>query len=217
MNNDINNLEPTPPAPFINLPPATKYFLLLLLLIHAGLSLLLSQAQQDWVYTHFGFVAGAYTGHAPFTLFALAAPFTYMLLHGSWAHVLINGAMLMAFGAGVERWLGGGRMLLFGAACGLASIAVQFALNPTTLDPVIGASGALSGLFAAILVLMHEQGLTSRGRFGLWPLIILWVVVSVVFGYTGAPDGSAIAWAAHIGGFAAGFLLLPLFRRRRHD
>ena len=139
-----------------------------------------------------------------------------MLLHGSWAHVLINGAMLMAFGAGVERWLGAWRMLGLFTVCGLAAVAVQFALNPASTDPVIGASGGLSGLFAAVLVMMQHQG-AMRGRFGLWPLIALWLVTTVAFGYTGAPDGSAIAWAAHVGGFIAGFAFLPLFRRGRNQ
>src|SRR5262249_9016220 len=81
-----DNRPPPRHEPMFNLPPATKYLISLLLIIHVAIQFL-SLVRQDWIYTHFGFVAGAYTGHAPFTWMAIAAPLTYMLLHGSWLHV----------------------------------------------------------------------------------------------------------------------------------
>ena len=112
-----------------------------------------------------GFVPAAFTGGAPFSLLTLATPVTYMLLHGGWMHLAMNGLMLMAFGAGVERWIGARRLLIFCLACGVISAFSHLWLNPHSDDPVIGASGALSGLFAAVLVMMNDM----RSRAGAAP------------------------------------------------
>jgi membrane associated rhomboid family serine protease len=116
--------------------------------------------------------------------------------------------MLAAFGTGVDRWIGGKRMLALFVLCSFASTLVHFLFNPFSTDPVIGASGGLSGLFAAILIMMQQKGLVPTGRYGLWPLIIIWIGISVLFGMVEAPGGGAVAWAAHIGGFLAGFVFL---------
>ena len=203
--------KPKPP-PVINLPPVTKWLCALLLLIYAGMSLGLPPERQYWIDTHFGFVSAAYTGGLPFTWPDVLAPLTYALLHGSWEHVIVNVLTLMAFGAGVERWLGSRRMFVLFVLCSLAAIAVQFALTPHAQDPVIGASGGLSGLFAAVLVLMRTQGAMPE-RKTLWLLAGLWVVTSALFGLFGGPDGEPVAWIAHIGGFLAGLGLVRLFTR----
>jgi membrane associated rhomboid family serine protease len=210
-----NNPPPPPSArePLINLPPVTKYFIFLLIAIHGALQLF-TEEQRGWIYSHFGFVAGAYTGHAPFTATAIIAPLTYMLLHGSWMHVGMNCVMLAAFGAGLERMMGGRKLLILFVLCGLAAIAVQFIAYPASTDPVIGASGGITGFFAALLVVMQQMN-GNRGRYGLWPLIIVWIAVEATFGLTGAgPGGGNVAWIAHIGGFLAGlFLVKPVLRK----
>ncbi len=207
-----NNPPPPTKEPLINLPPVTKYFIALLVAIHGALQLF-SEEQRDWIYSHFGFVAGAYTGHAPFTVYAIAAPLTYMLLHGSWMHVGMNSVMLAAFGAGLERMMGGRKMLILFVLCGLAAIAVQFVAYPSSTDPVIGASGGITGLFAALLLVMQQMN-GSQSRYGIWPLVLVWIAAEVGFGLTGAgPGGGNVAWVAHIGGFLAGLgLLRPVLR-----
>lgn len=201
-----------PREPMINLPPVTKLLALSFILIHVALQFAPEPAQY-WIYDHFGFVAGRYTGRAEFGWYALFAPVTYMFLHGGWMHLILNTFMTAAFGTGVERLMGPRRMLVFFLLCSLAAVLAQFAVSPFAADPVIGASGGLSGLFAAILVLMQKMGMGSAGRYGIWPFVALWVVISVLFGMMGAPGGGAVAWVAHLGGFAAGFLLLkPVMR-----
>lgn len=201
-----------PREPMINLPLAAKFLVLSFILIHLALQFV-PEPGQYWIYDHFGFVAGRYTGRAEFGWYALIAPFTYMFLHGGWMHLILNTFMTAAFGAGVERLMGPRRMLVFFVLCSLAAVLVQFALSPFSTDPVIGASGGLSGFFAAILILMQKMGVGGAGRYGIWPFVALWVAISVLFGMMGAPGGGAVAWAAHLGGFAAGFLLLkPVMR-----
>lgn len=200
--------------PMINLPPVTKWLLAAIILIHLVINFGMDDVQRYGVFETFGLVAAHYTTDMPAPLWAkLAGPFTYMFLHGTWLHLGLNGAMLAAFGAGCERWMGGRRLFILFYLCCLASALVQFAVAPESTNPVIGASGGLSGLFAAVLLMMQQRGYGAGGRFGIWPFIFVWIGLSVLFGMTGAPDGSAVAWPAHIGGFLAGFLFLkPVMR-----
>lgn len=206
---------PVPPREqMINLPRTTKILAASFLVIHIAVSFLLSSEQQYWVFTHFGFVPGRYTGTVPFDVTAIAAPFTYMFLHGGWSHVLLNTVMTAAFGTGAERLMGPRRMLVFFVLCSLAAALAQLAVTPFSDAPVIGASGGLSGLFAAIILVMQKMGMGGQGRYGIWPFVGLWVVITVLLGsMSGAPGGGNVAWVAHLGGFLAGFLLLrPVMR-----
>lgn len=215
----LRRREPDPPsgnnAPLINLPPLTKGLVLGLLAIHIG-TLLVSPVQRFWLFEHFGFIPAYYSGALPFDWPAVTGILTFTLLHSGWAHVLMNTVMLAAFGAGLERWMGWRRMLVFIIACNVFALFVHFILNLNSTAPVIGASGAISGLFAAAIIMLQQRGgMAPMGRFGYWPLIVLWVLISVGFGMMGGPGGESIAWAAHVGGFLAGFILLkPVMRMR---
>ncbi len=196
----------------INLPPVTAVLAGTLIAVHLAATLFLGPVEQYWLFSHFGFIPAQYTSGDPLSWSAFASPLTYALLHGGWMHLFVNVILLAAFGTGTERWIGGRKFIFFFVSCSLASALIHFALNPFSAAPVIGASGGLSGLFAAILVLMQRAGRTPAGRYGLWPVILLWVVVSAVFGLIGGPGGENIAWAAHIGGFLAGFGILRLMK-----
>ncbi len=200
--------------PMINLPPFTKILVLLILGIHTMSVLFLNPEQEYWLMEHFGFVPAYYSGVLPFQWTAIFAPITFALLHGGWLHVLMNGVMLMAFGAGLERWIGWTRMAIFMLGCSLASIAVQFAVDINSDNPVIGASGAISGMFGAVVIMIQQQrDSPMSGRFGLMPFVAVWIIVAVVFGMMGGPGGEMIAWPAHIGGFLAGLALIkPVMR-----
>lgn len=205
--------QPKPPAePLINLPPYTKYLLALIIGIEVVVMLLLTERQTHWVFIHLGFIPGRFTGAALFEPLALLTPFTHMFLHGSWLHLAMNSIMLLAFGSGVERWLGGKKMLALFIICGLFGVATHFILNYGSIYPVIGASGGLSGLFAAAIIMINRQNAGMTGKYGMWPFILLWIGISVLFGFMGSPDGSQIAWAAHVGGFLGGFAVLKLMK-----
>ncbi len=203
--------------PMINLPPVTKILLALILIPHIGITLFADPVTTYHIYMQFGFVPAYYSGATAFPgIFALTAPLSYVFLHGSWLHVGMNALMLLAFGSGVGRWMGGRRYTVLFAGCSLLAVATHFALAPFSLNPVIGASGGISGLFAAALVMLYRQGYLGAGRYGILPFALLWIVISAIFGFTGGPDGSAIAWSAHIGGFLAGFILLkPIMNKMR--
>jgi membrane associated rhomboid family serine protease len=138
---------------------------------------------------------------------------------------------LWIFGDNVEDSLGHGRFLVFYLASGIAAAAAQVAAAPTAALPMIGASGAVSGVLGAYLLLFpHASVLTLVTfvffiRFVRIPAVIvlgLWIVVQLFNGLGSFPASlptsggeAGVAWFAHIGGFLAGLALLLIMRRRR--
>lgn len=196
----------------INLPPAVLWLIGINVAVQLLRSLLGEEADQDLV-LQFGLVPAAYTvGHD--LLSQVAAPITYQFLHGGWMHLVVNMVSLAAFGAPVERLLGSRRFVLFYLSAGLVAGAVHVLLFASSTDPVIGASGAVSGVFGGVLMLMRYVGsLTS-----LLPVAAIWIALNVFFGVFGGTPGAGgeqVAWVAHIGGFVYGLLAIRLFMPRR--
>ena len=152
----------------------------------------------------------------------LPAPWTVlssMFLHGGWLHLIGNLWFLWIFGDNVEDAMGRVRFLLFYLLCGLAAAATQIAVTPASAAPMVGASGAIAGVLGAYFLLYPRATVRS-----LWFLFIFatfidipaWILLGVWFvSQLLLPSGSGIAWAAHVGGFAAGVLLALLLARRR--
>lgn len=211
-----NEVDPSSHEPLINMPPFTKYLLGILISIHLIMTFLFNHTQYEWIILNLGFIPGRFSGATAFEPLALLTPFTHMFFHGGWLHLGMNTIMLLAFGSGIERWMGGKKMCAFFIACGLFGVALHFALNSHSTIPVIGASGGISGLFAAALVMLNKNNIGMTGRFGLWPIAILWVAISVLFGFVDTPqigvEKEEIAWAAHVGGFLGGFAVLKMMR-----
>lgn len=202
-----------PSEPIISLPIGVKILSLVLIAIHAGTLILPPEKLYSLIY-RFAFVPARYAGTPPFDPEALTI-FTYMFFHGSWLHLMVNIGMLMAFGAGIEKVAGSGRFFALFLACGVLGAVTHFFFFMTSLDPMIGASGGISGLFGGVLRLMPGGNSWRK----LFPLILLWVGISVFFGMFGAPGSDqGVAWTTHLGGFAAGLLLLEpicLYKNKR--
>ncbi len=199
--------------PLINLPPVTKYFLGLIVAIHLIITFGLSDQTAASIYTTYGFIPAYWSGELPFKSITLITPLSHMLLHGSWLHITMNGLMLMAFGSGVERGVGAKNMIFIFIFSGLCGIGLQYALNPTSIHPIIGASGGISGLFAAAFVLISRtQKQMGAPSSSIWKFIAIWIGISVIFGLLGSPDGNAVAWMAHLGGFFGGFAALKILK-----
>ena len=131
------------------------------------------------------------------------APFTYQFLHGGWLHLGINMLTLAAFGAPVERVLGARRFLAFYLSAGIVAGFVHVFFFPNSADPVVGASGAISGVFGGVLILMRYVGSMPS----LLPIAGIWIALNVFFGIVGGTPGAGgdpVAWTAHIGGFVYG-------------
>lgn len=197
--------------PMINMPPVTKYLIGLILGIHIILSVVVSPETADSIISQFGFVPERFQA-GNVNLYTLLSPLTHMFLHGGWMHVAMNTLMLAAFGSGIERWIGSKRMLVLFLISGLFGAAAHFVLNTGSAYPMIGASGGLSGLFAGALIMLSRGQREMGGRFGILPFALIWIGLSIGFGMLGGPDGSLIAWAAHVGGFLGGFVVLKAMR-----
>ena len=156
--------------------------------------------------------------------------FTSMFLHGSPLHVAGNMLYLWIFGNNVEDALGHARFLFFYLLSGAAAAVAQTVTSPTSLIPMIGASGAVSGVLGAYLLLFPYATILTLVIFGFFirtvhiPAVFVlgfWIVLQLVNGWLtvsasamGRGETGGVAWFAHIGGFLAGMLLLLLFRPR---
>ena len=192
-----------------------------------------SRAAQAFV-AEFGVIPCRLTGSCPvvhdFPPPAITV-FTSMFLHGGLFHIAGNMLYLWIFGDNVEDSLGHGRFLLFYLLSGVAAAGAQTLIAPASSVPMVGASGAISGVLGAYLILFPYARVLVLLIFGFFarlvyvPAVIVlgfWIVVQFVNGFVTigavAADGAetgGTAWFAHIGGFLAGIVLLFLLRPRR--
>lgn len=187
--------------PILNVPPFTAIVAGLLLAVHV-LRQALDPAQDEWLLLNFG-VFSTHWRDGP-GLLDVVALVTHMFLHASWLHLIVNAAMLVAFGSGVERLLGGVRMLTVLVLGGIAGaiLNVLFYLDEPSLG--FGASGGVSALFGLTVFAMAMRG-------GGWRRLILitvfWLGFNLAFGLFGSPEeGLNIAWIGHMGGYFTGLL-----------
>ena len=156
----------------------------------------------------------------PGTLWERAIPFvSYIGLHNDWVHLTINCFFLLAFGPIVARRWGASLFLFFFTLCGVSAALVYLAFNWASPVPVVGASGAISGLMPAALRLLPGQApWAAHSDAPLAPLFsrpvlvftVFFAVINVLTGLTGLGIGGErglVAWQAHLGGFLAGLLL----------
>jgi membrane associated rhomboid family serine protease len=148
---------------------------------------------------------------------------TSMFMHGGLMHLLGNMLYLWIFGDNVEDSMGRLRFAVFYVLCGAAAVFAQALPDPASTVPMIGASGAISGVLGAYLLLFpHARVLvgiplgfvlqTVHLRAGV--VLALWFVLQLLSNVLDSGQGGGVAFRAHIGGFVAGMLLVPLFKRR---
>jgi membrane associated rhomboid family serine protease len=154
-----------------------------------------------------------------------ATLFTHMFMHGSWFHLIGNLWFLLVFGDNVEDIMGRFRFLIFYLLCGLAAAGAQIYSSQSSTIPMVGASGAISGVMGAYAVLYPRVGVhvlvflgffIQRMIFPAWLMLGYWFLlqlVGTVPTFAGSSGGIAI-WA-HIGGFTAGLLLVFFFADRK--
>jgi membrane associated rhomboid family serine protease len=154
--------------------------------------------------------------------------FTSMFLHGGLFHLLGNMWALYIFGDNVEDRMGPVRFLIFYLLCGAAAALVHVLMNPGSMIPTVGASGAISGVMGAYLVLFPFARVITLVPLFFFPyffeipaifFIGVWFAGQLVSAFmTSAlapPDVGGVAWWAHVGGFVAGMVLVRLFIVRR--
>ncbi|MBX6426856.1 MAG: rhomboid family intramembrane serine protease [Variibacter sp.] len=188
--------------------------------------------QEAFVYS-FGLVPARFT-HPEWALRVGLDPRSYlpfvttMFLHGGWLHLILNMWSLWLFGGAVEDRLGSVRYLLFYVACGLFAGLAHAAANAESTVPAVGASGAIAGVMGAYMRLFPYSRIVLLVPILFLPLffalpaalyVAIWFILQVVQGTlaTLQPQAGGVAWWAHIGGFVAGLVIVPLLHRPRRD
>jgi membrane associated rhomboid family serine protease len=149
---------------------------------------------------------------------------TSMFMHGGWMHLIGNMLYLWIFGDNVEDSMGHARFAIFYVLCGLAAVFAQALPEPGSTIPMVGASGAISGVLGAYLLLFpHARVLvaipfgfilhTTRIPAGL--VLVLWFGLQLLSNLMTPAGEGGVAFRAHIGGFIAGMALIPFFKERR--
>ncbi|HEY7236637.1 MAG TPA: rhomboid family intramembrane serine protease [Gemmatimonadaceae bacterium] len=154
-------------------------------------------------------------------------PFTSMFLHGGWSHILGNALFFWVFGNNIEDSMGAPRFLAFYLICGLAAAATHILMQPGSPVPTVGASGAISGVLGAYLVLYPRVRINMLFIFIIiirvipvpaWMVLIWWFAWQLISALPQLsqvnPDvsGGVAVWA-HVGGFVAGVILIKVFEK----
>jgi membrane associated rhomboid family serine protease len=154
-------------------------------------------------------------------------PITSMFLHGSWAHLGGNALFLWIFGNNVEDSMGRLRFIVFYLLCGFAAAAAQVFIDPASPVPMVGASGAISGVLGGYLILYPRVRVNVLFiifffiqiiSVPAYLILLWWIALQLLgglpqLGAVGAKGG--VAFWAHIGGFVAGAALIKLFENRK--
>ena len=174
-----------------------------------------------------GYLFVLHYGVIPARLFAqfdIESIFTSLFLHGGFMHLASNMLYLWIFGDNVEDAMGRWRFAVFYLICGAVAALTQALIDPASPIPLIGASGSIAGLLGAYIMLYPRATI----KVFMWIIIFVrlvnipaWVVLGIWIGgqFIAVPEalatqGGGVAYFAHIGGFIAGMVFVPLFKKR---
>lgn len=147
---------------------------------------------------------------------------TSMFMHASWLHLIGNMLYLWIFGDNIENAMGHARFAAFYLVCGAAAALAQVLPDPHSTMPMIGASGAISGVLGAYLLLYPRARVLVLVPIGFflttfrWPaaiVLLLWFGLQLLSNALTPPGAGGVAFRAHLGGFLAGMILVGLFKR----
>lgn len=209
--------------------PVVNVLLIIANILSFVYELSLGPQLESFIVTH-GFVPVRFSAELAGNFMPLASylpVFSSMFIHGGLLHVFSNLWMLWIFGDNVEDRMGHGRYLLFYLLCGVGAAFAQFWANPQAQSPMIGASGAISGVLGAYFLLYpRARILTFIPIFILFYLVEVpayffigfWFLLQFLQGaaqqvIVGRLAEGGVAWWAHVGGFVAGVILLYFFKR----
>jgi membrane associated rhomboid family serine protease len=215
----------------LNIPPIVLLFAGACLLIELLRAYWISSETDVWLLYHFAFIPARYADVALSSSWqAFTTPLTYSVLHGGFGHLINNCLWLVVFGSPLAATIGNARFALFWFVCAAIGALFHYWAQPQDMVPMIGASGAISGMMGAAARYGFRMTRTTEGsRFRLpaptlsmlvkMPNVIVFLAIYFIMnfgiGLAGtAPGGASIAWQAHLGGILAGFLVVPMFAQR---
>lgn len=193
------------------------------ILIFLWQRLVLTAVQGDSIYKYYGLVPHefflAFTGKYGLLPYNVLTIFTSMFLHGGFIHLGGNMLYLWIFGNNIEDSMGHGRFIFFYIVSGIAAAFFQLLYDPTSSVPMIGASGAVSGILGAYLLLFPYARIKTLIFIFIFikvvelPAVVLltiWFFMQILFS-----QGEGVAWYAHIGGFIFGLITIKIFTAKR--
>jgi len=182
---------------------------------------------EDFVF-HYGAIPAAIFGHEKTMpdidvgFPASLALFTSMFLHGGWMHLIGNMLYLWIFGNNIEDVMGHVKFVIFYISCGVIAAMSHALTDPASGVPMVGASGAISGVLGAYLLLFPRAqvlvliplGIFTRTMYVPAGIVLgFWFVLQLLSGGMSlGQGGGGVAWFAHVGGFVAGMVLIGLFK-----
>ena len=222
--------EPRRREPVFNLPGVVIAFIVACVGVHL-VRLYVDDEQAFWLLVQAAFIPLRYSGEFTIDAYAFTSPITYSLLHGSVAHLAVNMIWLAAFGSPLANRIGPMRFVLFWIITSIAAAGLHYVLYMDSPAPLIGASGAISGMMGAAarfgFRIDRSSGLAAFGgpvlpistvftMRGTVAFLAIWMAINLVTGLVGLVPGEAsqIAWEAHIGGFVVGFFFISSCDRR---
>ena len=219
----LHDDNPTKTTPFVTVSLVVACTLVFFYELSLG-----PQAGQRFVY-RYGAIPAVIFGQESLPPKVMALPayitlITSMFLHGGLMHLIGNMLYLWIFGNNIEDAMGHVRFILFYLSCGVIAAMSHAAFDPSSVMPMIGASGAISGVLGAYLLLYpraHVLVLIPLGLF-FWRMYVpagvvlgFWLVFQLLSGAASIGGaGGGVAWFAHIGGFVAGMVLIGFFKHR---
>lgn len=220
--------SPPPRQPVFNLPAVVTGLIAACAIIHLVRAYWLSPSQDLDLLVRFAFIPLRYSGEYAIDVYARVSPVSYAFLHGDVFHLAVNMIWLAAFGAPLANRIGPVRFVAFWVATSLAAVGLHYVLHANDATPLVGASGAISGMMGAAARFAFQIDRSERRAAFTGPILsigrvftyrttvsflAIWMVINLAMGLGfGGPDmGGRIAWEAHIGGFLMGFFALRLF------
>lgn len=216
--------------PVFNIATVVVVMIGICVLVHLVRVYLLTPDQDFALILRAAFIPARYSGDYLIDIYAITSPITYSFVHGSFLHLAINMIWLAAFGSPLANRIGPVRFVAFWVFTAVAAAALHYVLHANEAVPVIGASGAISGMMAAAARFGFAVDRSLRRPAFVGPrlrarevvrrravvvFLTVWFVVNLVtgLGVLASNGGPIIAWEAHIGGFVAGLFGLVLFDR----
>lgn len=188
-----------------------------------------SQAMQQSIVYALGVIPAVIFGHDELPRELVWVPtyvtiFSSMFLHGGWMHLIGNMLYLWVFGNNIEASMGPVKFVIFYLLCGVAAVLAQSLPGTDSVVPMIGASGAISGVLGAYMLLYPKARVTvvvpiffilQTFKIPALYVLAIWFAMQLISSLSSSGVGGGVAFGAHVGGFIAGMLLIAVFKNKQ--
>ena len=208
--------------------PIVTYFLIGLCVLVFFMQLGSQSYQTGQLFYSYGLIPSVLMGHNQlpmdlYTVPAFATIFTSMFIHGGWMHLIGNMLYMWIFADNIEDDLGTLNFVIFYLICGIGAAMSQVLMDINSQIPMIGASGAIGGVLGAYLINYPNTKVLVLIPFGFFSQLIkiralyvlgFWFVLQFINSFLSSSSGGGVAYAAHIGGFISGVILILFFNKK---